>query len=325
MKVTKQVVYTGVMGYCIGDALGVPVECYTRTVLRENPVTDLREKGMHNQPKGTWSDASSMVFCLMESLCLGYNLKDIMDTFVQWYKYGYWTPHGDVFNIDAATQVALGRYMQGKPPLECSDDTENSNGNGGLMWILPMAFYLAKEKDFEIRAKKISEIMTLTHRHPRNILASIIYVEFILQLLLGKSKEEAYHDLQKTILEHMQGNTELKWYSRILNEDISQLHSSKIRTSEYVVDSLEACIWSFLTNNDYKSTVLAAVNLGEDTNTIGALAGGLAGTYYGLHTKYTLPMNLGLAPFPLFENWESQIIMHDQIKKLAFRFASKVS
>ena len=51
-----------------------------------------------------------------------------------------------------------------------------------------------------------------------------------------------------------------------------------------VVDTLEAAIWCVLTTDSYKSCVLAAVNLGEDTDTVAAVAGGLAGALYGLNS-----------------------------------------
>ena len=53
-------------------------------------------------------------------------------------------------------------------------------------------------------------------------------------------------------------------------------------SSGYVVDTLEAAIWCILNTNSYKECVLKAVNLGNDTDTVGAVVGGLAGIYYGI-------------------------------------------
>ena len=61
----------GVMGLCVADALGVPVEFNSREKLKANPVTDMRAYGTHNQPSGTWSDDTSMTLCLLDSLSEG--------------------------------------------------------------------------------------------------------------------------------------------------------------------------------------------------------------------------------------------------------------
>ena len=63
----------GLIGLCVGDALGVPVEFQSRAQLKRSPVTGMLGYGTHNQPPGTWSDDSSLTFCLAESLCDGYN------------------------------------------------------------------------------------------------------------------------------------------------------------------------------------------------------------------------------------------------------------
>ena len=71
-------------------------------------------------------------------------------------------------------------------------------------------------------------------------------------------------------------------YWRFLNYNkFISLEEYEIESSGYVVDSLEAALWCFLTTNNYKDCILKAVNLGEDTDTIAAIAGGLAGLYYG--------------------------------------------
>ena len=55
-----------------------------------------------------------------------------------------------------------------------------------------------------------------------------------------------------------------------------------IKSSGFVIDSLEASIWCILTTNSFSEAVLKAVNLGGDTDTIGALTGALAGLIYGV-------------------------------------------
>ena len=74
-------------------------------------------------------------------------------------------------------------------------------------------------------------------------------------------------------------------YSRLKDLDnFSNLPEDEIRSSGYVVDTLEAAVWCLLNTDSYKACVLKAVNLGDDTDTVGAVAGGIAGMYYGINT-----------------------------------------
>ena len=95
----KNKIKSGLIGLAVGDALGVPVEFESRDFLKQNPVTKMMDFGTHNQPLGTWSDDSSLTFCLAESLCTGYDLSDMATNFVKWYSQGFWTAHGKVFDI----------------------------------------------------------------------------------------------------------------------------------------------------------------------------------------------------------------------------------
>ena len=61
------------LGIAIGDAIGVPVEFQSRQTLRQHPVTGMMGYGTHNQPAGTFSDDSSMAFCLAEALAGEFN------------------------------------------------------------------------------------------------------------------------------------------------------------------------------------------------------------------------------------------------------------
>lgn len=136
----RKQILNGLLGLCIGDALGVPVEFLSRDKLKVNPVTDMLSNGSHNQPKGTWSDDSSMTFCLTESLCSGYDVNDIADKFYKWLIENYWTPHGKTFGIGQTTFKTVGKYKNSANPLKCGMKTERSNGNGSLMRTLPLAF-----------------------------------------------------------------------------------------------------------------------------------------------------------------------------------------
>ena len=131
-------VFDGIIGLATGDALGVPVEFMERQEIAQNPVTSMREYGTHQQPKGTWSDDTSLTLALMDSIIAknGIVYEDIMDRFSNWLMYGDYTACGEVFDVGNATSRAIMNYGRGRNPLECGGIAEYENGNGSLMRIM---------------------------------------------------------------------------------------------------------------------------------------------------------------------------------------------
>jgi ADP-ribosyl-[dinitrogen reductase] hydrolase len=282
--ITSHTILSGLMGVCVGDALGVPVEFTSRQERIISPVTTMVGYGTYNQPPGTWSDDSSLTFCLAESLCNGYCVDDIAKSFVLWYTESYWTAHGQVFDIGNATRQAIYKFSQGTPALTAGGTSENSNGNGSLMRILPMAF-LHETVTFCELIDQVHQVSAITHGHLRSQMACGIYISIAVELLKGANLFTAYHqginNIQK-IYSHHKYLSEINNFQRVLNGDIKQLPIEAINSSGYVVDTLEAALWCILNSSSYSEAVLKAVNLGEDTDTTGAVTGGLAGIYYGV-------------------------------------------
>ncbi len=169
-----------VMGLCVADALGVPVEFESRRTLNKEPVINMRSFGTYNQPQGTWSDDSSMTLCLLNSLSKGLNYNDIMLNFLKWFANGDYTPHGKTFDVGNATREAINAYKKGTDPLKCGGKDEYSNGNGSLMRTLPIVFYLQSIYGNEITKNEdamtiIHNISSLTHAHNRCLIACGIY------------------------------------------------------------------------------------------------------------------------------------------------------
>jgi ADP-ribosyl-[dinitrogen reductase] hydrolase len=302
------------VGFAVGDALGVPVEFTAREELATGPVTGMREYGVHNQPAGTWSDDSSMVFCTAESLVHGYNLEDIAAQFSKWRNSKFWTPRGRVFDIGIQTNKAIDRIdrlmEQGLrvKPIPGTDVNERENGNGSLMRILPLVFYL-REHSAEERFRIVGEVSGLTHSHIRAVIGCYIYVEFAIGLLQEADENKAYAKIRRDLPEFLHDKaepSETEWYSRILEHNITGFDETSIQSSAYVVHSLEACLWSFLSAKDYKEAVLKAANLGDDTDTIAALTGGLAGIRFGMKS---IP-----------SDWVDFLARKDDILDLAARF-----
>jgi len=310
----KNVVKSGIFGVCIGDALGVPVEFRTREQLKRSTVTKMRAMGTYRQPLGTWSDDSSLTLCLAESLCNGYNLEDMALKFIRWHNEEIWTPHGRVFDIGIATRQAISRISSGIIPKLCGGTSEFDNGNGSLMRILPLVFYLKDEENIEKLYHTVKEVSSITHGHFRSVFACFIYVIFAIELLKGKSKIEAYDYMQKKVLEYAENQEfnpkEIKLFERILNNNIATYPEDEIKSSGYVLHSLEASLWCFLNSESYSEAVLKAVNLGEDTDTTGAITGGIAGIYYGFEN---IP-----------EDWISELVRKDDIESICSQLESKL-
>ena len=284
----------GIWGLIVGDALGVPVEFQDREELEKNPVIDMRAYGTHNQPKGTWSDDTSMTLCLVDNLIKGYNLNEIANNFVKWYRQGFMTPYGVAFDIGNTTRKAIYNIEAGVNVIEAGGAAQYDNGNGSLMRILPLAFYLRNEDNLDKKFKIIHDVSAITHRHNISKIACSIYVEFAINLINGSSKEEAYEKMKDVILNYYKDDEyldDLKSFKRVLQGDIWNEKLNDIKSSGYVVHTLEASLWCFFNNDNYKDTVLQAVNLGDDTDTTAAVVGGLAGIYYGYKGIYNPWLN----------------------------------
>lgn len=294
-------------GFLVGDALGVPVEFVSRNELKIKPVKDMIGFGTHNQPKGTWSDDSSMILATIDSMynnqdtflsdnIINYN--DLMERFLNWKLKSDYTPHGRLFDIGNSTSDALSKYQNNKNHVFCGADNINSNGNGSLMRILPISLYtyfcryesyisVVLSDNYDV----IKNISSLTHSHVLSIMSCYIYSYLINEYLKTIDINKAYENTRNHFKLIFEGkinkdygniNDNKEYFNRLIYNDISTLEKKDIKSSGFVVDTLEASIWCVLTSNSYKDAVLKAVNLGDDTDTIGALTGALAGLIYGI-------------------------------------------
>lgn len=284
MKSKIAYIRSALFGIAIGDALGVPVEFKSREYLKLKPVTDMSGYGTYNLPPGTFSDDSSLTFCLAEALTKGFDLKRIADNFIGWAYDNFWTPLGNVFDIGITTSMSIRRLKEGMKPDLAGGFEETENGNGSLMRILPLVFY-TKDMAVDERFRITREVSSLTHGHIRSVIACFYYLEFTRLIMEGEDKSKIYSRLQKEITPFLTSVSinpaELVCFNRLLQERVKEISENKIQSSGYVIHSLEASVWCLMTTENYKDAVLKAVNLGNDTDTIGAITGGLAGLLYG--------------------------------------------
>ncbi len=277
-----------VLGHAIGDALGVPVEFLPRETLQADPVTDYRGYGTHYVPAGTWSDDTSMALATLDSLSRGIDYADMMQRFCNWERNAAYTATDEVFDMGITTSYALRSFRRGTDPLLCGGSDEHDNGNGSLMRIIPAVLYCRHrmaDASLEQRMELIHNVSALTHRHPRSILGCGIYTFVLLRLLDDPTPASLFHGLEEARSYYISQPgyaKELGHYDRLFAPDFPHTSMTDIKSSGYVVATLEAAVWCLLNTKSYAECVLKAVNLGKDTDTVGAVAGGLAAAMYGL-------------------------------------------
>ena len=300
----------GIVGFAIGDALGVPAEFKSRAELKLNPITDMIGNGTYNVPTGTWSDDTSMTLATIDSIIFMQDIKvnDMANRFLDWFRNAKYTATNEMFDIGRTTLQALAKYeLKLNDTSNCGENNEYSNGNGSLMRMLPIAYYIYYKNvtDNEEIYNIVKQVSSITHAHEISILGCYIYVNFVLELLDGKDKAEAYNNKKKLDYSMFSSDT-VERYSRILKDNIQNVDEENISSSGYVVSTLEATLWLFLNSNDYNTTILKAVNLGEDTDTVAACTGGMLGIYYGIES--------------IKDSWKQTLKRYDYIISLCNEF-----
>ena len=246
-----------IIGHAVGDAMGFPTEFSKREELLKNPVLEMIDSPDVGQPAGSWSDDTAMEIATIDSFiqkkCFDY--KDIMDKWVKWISKSEYTPTGVAFDIGRTCLKAIKKYCNGTAPLQCGATSMNENGNGSLMRILPVALYAYSKNLDDISIRKLTnEVSSLTHAHEVSRLGCYIYVQFIICLLKGYTKEDAYKHIQN------------------------------LDYSSYDMNSINLYTRIFMNAQHYKEAIIASTNIGGDTDTIGAIVGSMAGIYYGFES-----------------------------------------
>lgn len=275
--------------------MGVPYEFSERKKYIVDKNGGIASHRGHDQEPGVWSDDTSLSLCMLDSLALGLDYGDMMDKFLLWLEHGEYSANGEVFDVGRTTKAALKRYKKGIEPCECGGIELWDNGNGALMRMFPIALYLHNQEKYCCKSinEDINEIVcnaaSLTHAHPINLIACNIYVEITRYILGNESLRNAirkgivnvfgFYQEKKKYLQYF------KVYTRLIQIDnFDKILLENIKSSGYVVDTLEAAIWCLLTTSNYRDCILRAISLGDDTDTIASIAGGIAGVYYGLES-----------------------------------------
>ena len=300
---------SGIIGAIVGDALGLPVQFRPREDRDLDPITDMRGYGAFVIPAGSWSDDSSLILATMDGLAASLKKEErlenlslneiidyeiIMKNFSKWLNKGEFTPYGFAYDVGGATMDGIGRYDMGTEPTLSGGIGERDNGNGSLMRILPISLfihYLSQKYSFdeEDKMEAVHNLSSLTHRHRRSQMTCGIYVNIALEFLENNGSDLSLEELianginksKEYYFNNPSFEKELHHFDRVFSLNIQNLPRDEIKSGGYTISSLEASIWCLLNNENYKDTLLQAVNLGHDTDTTACIVGGLAGIYYG--------------------------------------------
>ena len=246
------------LGLAIGDALGAPLE-FQKANEPENYLVEYTTGGPHNVSIGEWTDDTSMALALATSLIekKGFDADDIMTKFCEWYQQGKFCTRDKCFDIGNTVYNALSSYSdsikQNQFPQPYRGMTsEDTSGNGALMRIAPVIIF-AKDLD---EAKRLAVQQTiLTHGSELCVKYSTMLAE---ELYTGKAIEKY---------------SEYKLPDNVKREEVM--------SGGFVKETYEAAWWAFSTTNNFEDCIIKAINRGHDADTTGAVAGMIAGRYYG--------------------------------------------
>lgn len=281
------------LGLACGDAVGTTVEFMPRSSFPL--MTEMVGGGLFRLLPGEFTDDTSMALCLGSSLLEnGFDLHDQMSRYVLWQTQGYMSSNGRCFDIGNATFDALDAFKRTGNALSGSTDPDDMAGNGSTMRLAPIPIHYLDTPDMALGL--CEEQSRTTHQAPECLMACRLLGEVLIRALRGETKEEV-----------MSTSTQTLSLSPALKSIAEGAYKTKnrdhIRGSGYVVESLEASFWCFFKTDNFKDCILLAANLGQDADTTSAIAGQIAGAFYG---ESGIPAN-----------WLRKLTMQQEIGEMA--------
>lgn len=279
------------VGLAVGDAIGTTLEFRPPGTFK--PLTDMVGGGHFCLKKGHWTDDTSMALCLGHSLveCGKFDAKDQMDRYCNWMDHGYMSSIGSCFDVGVTVSSALRRYQKTGDPFAGSK-AKWSSGNGSIMRLAPIP--IIYHQDAEKALYYGGESSRTTHAAPL-CLDACRYLSLLLATLISGGDKSAF-----STIDYVPDTTEI---AQIKAGEFVAKPYQELTGSGYVVESLESALWCFLNTNSFEACVLDAANIGNDADTTAAIAGQLAGAYYG-HSQ-------------IRPDWRAALYMHNEIVALA--------
>lgn len=257
------------LGLAVGDAVGTTLEFSARD--SRPPLTDMVGGGPFGLRPGEWTDDTSMALCLADSLAArnGLDQRDLMERFVRWWRHGENSHNGRCFDIGITTREALHRFLATGDPVAGSVDPMKA-GNGSIMRLAPVALRWAGSREHAIAAARAQSVTT--HAAPAAVEACALLAEILTEAIATGNKEAVLRPRaasEPSIAAVGAGS----WRGKVRQQ---------IRSSGYVVHTLEAAFWCIDRSDEFAEAVLLAANLADDADTVAAVTGQIAGALWGL-------------------------------------------
>lgn len=257
------------LGLAVGDAVGTTLEFRTRGSFAQ--LTDMVGGGPFGLRPGQWTDDTSLALCLAESLLHDPALDplDLAGRFLRWYRRGENSSTGACFDIGLATRAALERFERTGEAL-AGDTSPRAAGNGSVMRLAPAA---VRHWPRPAEAERVAELQSVvTHATPVAVAGCALLAQVLCGLIAGGGRAALLPRQNRGWPPRIRAIAAGRWRG---------LPEARISSSGYVVDTLEAALWAVEGAEGFEDAVLRAVNLGEDADSVGAVAGQIAGALWG--------------------------------------------
>lgn len=262
------------IGLAIGDALGT-----TNEFAKGNDIIiidNIVGGGPFNLEAGKWTDDTSMALCLSQSLIeKGFDQRDQLRKYYKWFSDGYFSSTGQCFDIGNITESALHKFLHTEDALSGRTD-EFSSGNGSLMRLSPAVIKYVKDPHRAITSAVMQSVTT--HGSPVCLEACSLMAEFLLECYYredNKNKKDIFSGRR------LRGYVTKDITSIVNFEYFNKTFDQVFTPNGYVASSLEFALWCFHNTDSFRDCVLLAANSGGDADTNAAIAGQIAGAFYG--------------------------------------------
>lgn len=281
MNVVEQMErYRGsLIGLAVGDALGAPLEGLPSGWFE--PVEEMVGGGFHGVEPGQWTDDTSMALCLAESLIerRAFDPADQLERYRRWYREGHLSSKGYCFGIGGTTRESIERFEKTGEPY-CGLEDPNKAGNGSIMRLAPIPLSFAQNPEEAI--ERSAESSRATHGAGNAVDACRYFGGLLAGAAGGAEKDDLLSERYSPVPGYWDGRPLAPEIDEIAAGSFKDREPPQIRGTGYVVRSLEAALWAFCNSSSFEGGCLLAVNLGDDTDTTGAVYGQLAGAFYGV-------------------------------------------
>jgi len=278
------------LGLAIGDAIGTTLEFEARD--RLPPLTGVVGGGPFGLRPGEWTDDTAMALALAESLLARGRLdeRDLMERFTAWWRCGDYSCTGTCFDIGMTTREALASFERTGNPVAGSADPRSA-GNGSLMRLAPAVLHGFNRGGVREAARRQS---ATTHAAPACLDACEQFAVLLEEAISGRTRDEVLAPRRVAAVAEVAAVLAGSWRDK---------QRAEIRSTGYVVHSLEAALWCVGNSDAFSEAVLLAANLADDADTTAAITGQLAGALYG---RAGIP-----------ERWLETLAWRDRIEGLA--------